>query len=612
MVETSAPNGVFGPEGVRGYRVVRELRLGGKASGFVVTARDARRGQGRFVLRWISSDEAEGLRPDLADLISYRHGSLGLPDDAERLEDGSVQVLRRFVNGLPASVLRSTGPSESKWLRWISASVDGVAQLHRAGFYHGAIDGRSLVVPWSGGRRGSVAARVVLCDPRLERVDFDCLETVVQRDLVSLGRAWLELCAGEAPESATGFSRQLSGLSVHLTRLFTRWLDPDSSGYESADEILADLARVTDDRSAAASLPVAFFGRDDERRTIATELAKQHGGVIALTSRVGEGRTAFLRRVEVEARLAGKTVVFQAFHTASVEAGPYPLLRRFVPAGDEGRSSRRRLRELEASPPDGSGVWAAEAAASQRTGAYVDFANRVLAARRVCVLLDDVQFADESTLDFLGEWIRRSAGVDRRGSGLTIVCSWGDDASFHQRVEPLRRVLQGKGARFVSLVALEPKAVSRWIGLAGSKREELARQLETLPESERGHAATVEAMLLRSLTGEGTPPPEATASSALADCHRALAESLSSDARSVVEVLALLKRPASKRLLSLATSRTASALHGTLLGLEEEGIVASGEDGVALRSRSFARWLDETMLEDDRKTLHRTIAELGR
>jgi len=203
---------------------------------------------------------------------------------------------------------------------------------------------------------------------------------------------------------------------------------------------IAGLDPDADDVSIDAALrSAAFSGRVRERRTLRRRLrlcAAGRGSIVLVESKSGEGRSRMLRELAVEARVTGVAVVQvdaaacqgalgvgNACALSLLDALPELALKAARPyaavLGHLSVELRARMQQPALAPlPPLPG--------ERRTrihGALRDFFQAVAATRRLLLLVDDLQFADESSVAWL-----IALAIEARQHGLMVVAAADADA----------------------------------------------------------------------------------------------------------------------------------------------------------------------------------------
>lgn len=368
-------------------------------------------------------------------------------------------------------------------------------------------------------------------------------------------------------------------------------------------------------QEVAATLPVSlspsllvsrspFVGRAGELATLRgwiAGLAQGRGGVVAVVGEAGIGKTRLVAEALREAREQVFTIVLRCtplerglpFASLSealrplVRAAPLELLRKLPPAAlaqvaDLLPVLRERLPDLPAlaALPPG------EARNSLLDG-LVDIALALAHERPLAAWCDDAQWADEATLAVLGRLARYAP---RRP--LLVMLTYRseelvENAALHQLLRTLGRAMllhplvlgrisQAAVAELLAAQAQLPAAqvarlADRLGAASGGNPLVLAVALQSLLEA---HAAPSLAALLPTLPAD-TPLPDLASAPPLRDLVLARIERLPAPARELLDLLAVLGRPASLDLLEQLAGAPALAAAQVLI---ERQFLAEGAD----------------------------------
>ena len=197
-----------------------------------------------------------------------------------------------------------------------------------------------------------------------------------------------------------------------------------------------------------------FVGREDERATLRLLLdgaAEGRGGLAMIGGEAGVGKTRLCEELAAEARSRGFLTVVG--HCYDMEGGfPYqPFVEvmehfvRVVPAadvrewlGDDGPDVARLTPDLRRLFPDLPAPAQVPPEEGRRVllSAWSDFLGRAAHAEPIMLVLEDVHWADESSLLLLQHLARRLAGIP-----VVILCTYrGVELAGNL---PLARTLQG-------------------------------------------------------------------------------------------------------------------------------------------------------------------------
>jgi DNA-binding NtrC family response regulator/tetratricopeptide (TPR) repeat protein len=613
------------------------LARGPEAESYLASAAGEGRGA-RLVVKVLSRADGRSwtdvFRRDALVLASLAHPSLAEPvrfvRDAPR---GRALVARSYVEGSDLAAA-AAGMPPGKLLPWLLAAAEAVGLLHRFGLLHRNIKASNFIVPGGAltSRRGR-EARVVLCDPAWwpeargagggAPEVRDGGRATFSSDLYALGAVFYRLLTGkDGRAGASGFPPAPSEIRpevpVDLDRLVLKLLGPEPARrYQEARAVIEDLSLLagpTGVRSPA--MPECFVGREREIEAAVRALEGQgRPSVFAVTAEAGLGKSAFLRRLALEAQVRGLT-------TASVRCYPgdgapmaplRELMRRIVPAGQAGRALRARARALLDGGGGGEAPSAAgEPAAFRRalvrglTDCILEAARR--SANRLFLLVDEVHFADSLTVDLLAALVREAtAPADERDAGAAaphLALSFRSESPFRAGLKPLLDALELASPRRVA-IDLEPlagDAVGEWLDLALQDQPEARERARSAVHGGNPFAVR-EAVRLGAFRGQSPP-----AASDLPRMHIEYLEALGPDERSACECLAAIGRPAAADLIARTLSFPATRARQAVRSLVRDGTLAEEGDLVHFRHGSFLAWLQEAVPAGEAASLHGRIA----
>jgi DNA-binding NtrC family response regulator len=621
------------------YRVKSVLASGTKPPSCI--ASEARGGRRRlWVIKLLPHSEGrplhEALRADILDLASLRHPALALPAAFGRdARTGAGLLLRPYIEGADIlAAARGKGPQEL--LLWLLDAVRALDLLHRTGAAHGNLKSSNLIVPRAAlFRRRSRRPAVILVDPLLDhglgergRAEGDVGTREAGRsmgplpaDLMALGKVFYALLAGHEPclrddgfppppsELRPDVPRQLDGLVLNL--LHAR----PGSGERQASAVVEDLERLCRGK-AVSPYPAAecFVGREEEMASAAAALKSGSPAAgIAVAGEAGMGKSAFLRRLSIEAQLLEyRTACIRSSEEKGTLLAPFgAVAERLVPAGSDGRAWRARCRRLLRGllRTGATALDDAPAPSPARTvlEELIEFLGRIAPGPPILLSVDDVQLADPLTIELLAALARRLAATETSPGAcpLRLAVAYRSETPFRAALKPLVEALTAPGGRHVvlELPPLGPEAVEEWLRRAiGSKRMEEGRA-ESLARLRGVPFAVGEAIRLGAA---GALPGRRD----IAAIHGAYVQALLPPAREILEALAVLGRPAPGTLIAALVKRPRAEVRSALAALVAEGTLREEERRVAFRHGSFEEWLAGTVPVERKKGLHGRIASL--
>jgi DNA-binding CsgD family transcriptional regulator/tetratricopeptide (TPR) repeat protein len=360
-----------------------------------------------------------------------------------------------------------------------------------------------------------------------------------------------------------------------------------------------------------------FVGRALELASLLDALEHASGGEFATVFVAGDsgvGKSRLLDELSRAARASGARVL--AGDCVSFSAGelPYAPIRsalrglareldREVLDGllGPGRDDLARLVPELAAPGSLAPAESATAPLAQPRlfELLLGVVSRVGESSPVLLAIEDIHWADRSTLDFLA-FLMANARRER----LLLVCSYRTDA-LHRR-HPLRSFLAQSG---------RPPAVER-LELRAFTREELAAQLRGILEQapdralvdrlyarSEGNAFFTEELLAASADGGELPP-------SLRDALLMRIEVLPERVQQVLRVAAAHARVVPHRLLAAVCDLPEWELHDALrAALADHVLVRHDEDNYAFRHALLQETLASDLLPGERITLHLTLAQ---
>ncbi|MCZ6796231.1 MAG: AAA family ATPase, partial [Planctomycetota bacterium] len=623
------------------FRVCGPLESTGKPSGFLVTERP-RGKRPRWVLKWLPRSTRrslrDALRPDILEIASLKHDALALPvrfgwDPAS--ERGFL--LRAYIEGSDLlRAIQGKGPREI--LAWMVSAADALRILHRFGIVHRNLKPGNLVVPRSAvfARRARVR-RVILCDPAWLReaapegalgptappeVEAGDAATVAS-DLYSLGAIFYLALTGKPPATVeSGFPAPLTHwnpqVPVDLERSVMKLLSPDPGRrYHETAALIDDLRRMSGPRAPETpGVPECFVGRQPElRRCLSRLTARDEPAAVAVMGEAGVGKSAFLQRVALEAQLDGQ-VVLDARCYPQMSSSPGPLgafVESLLPQGARGRSLklryRRCLRALRGTEAESLPERPDPALRKRLIKDVLELLVDMGEDARTLLVVDEAHLADSFTVDLLASLVREIGAASRRElkparSPPSLIVSLRSESPFRPAARPLLEALgvPGAGHLVQELAGLDPETVDEWLEAAVARPDTSKR----ISYHGGNPFAIREAVRLGSA---GLIAGQVSASD-LGAIHSEYVSRLSPRQRRLLEVLAVLGRPASLELLDSCLSPATSKLGDTVNSLEREGLLGEERGLWFFRHGSFRDWLVGTLDDDSSRRLHRRIASL--
>jgi DNA-binding CsgD family transcriptional regulator/tetratricopeptide (TPR) repeat protein len=362
-----------------------------------------------------------------------------------------------------------------------------------------------------------------------------------------------------------------------------------------------------------------FVGRAQELAALRAALERARGGDATAAFVAGEsgvGKTRLLRELDrlaadVGARvLRGDCVAFGAGELpyAPIAGALRGLLRELgSEAFDDlvgvGRNELARLLpELGADAPrgdDGMSATGEPLAQARLFGLLRGLLDQLAADTPVVFVIDDLQWADRSTLEFLSSLLR---GV--RDERLLVVCTYRSD-ELHRR-HPLRPFLAEEERReSVERLELAPFSVTELAlqvaGILGTTAE--SDLVARLHERSEGNAFFAEELIAASEQGDAPLP------SSLRDVLTLRLEALPEDAHTVLCSAAAAGRRSSHRLLAAVAGLPEEALLEALRAAVAHHVLVLDDDGYAFRHALLQEATYADLLPGERTALHLRLAE---
>jgi len=353
-------------------------------------------------------------------------------------------------------------------------------------------------------------------------------------DLYSLGAMWYALLVGEAPMFMPGMGKERlirfaldealerqdqipQALGGVIARLMAT--SPDNR-YSSANEVIEAVNAVTggayaletEETASSYALRTHFVNREEEIDTLQTlwkQAQSEAGRLILISGESGVGKTRLVAELEVQAELEGARVVWgQCVESGGSAYHPWRevlrVLVRYVEGADVA-AMRRVGPVLTTLLPE---LWDRDymqsldlpadldpQAAQQRLNdAVVQMFHIAAELRPTVIIVENVQWADEATLELLRYLARIPGQV-----GLLTCVIYRDD-----EIEPghLLEKLEGKQVQHLWVRRLSPKVTTELVCSMLGLEQLPALLTERVHQTTGGNAFFVQE-LIRSLATEG-------------------------------------------------------------------------------------------------------------
>jgi DNA-binding SARP family transcriptional activator/DNA-binding CsgD family transcriptional regulator len=250
-------------------------------------------------------------------------------------------------------------------------------------------------------------------------------------------------------------------------------------------------------------------------------------------------------------------------------------------------------------PGEQSGGWQRERLFS----AVGELLGTVAAGRPVCVVVEDVHWADSSTLDCL----TFLAHADGLAAVTLVVTCRSDEAPLDRQVADwLAHVRGGRGVEEIRLAPLSREEVAELVaGLWGGPPPPVAEELYDRAEGNPFFTEQLVAAMLAGAAGSGLP-------ARLAELLAARAGRCGGDGQAVLTALAVAGRPLAEDQLAGVSGLAVEAVRRGLRQLAEARLLADDTSGGAHRPRHalLAEAVTAGLLPGERVVLHERTAQL--
>jgi DNA-binding CsgD family transcriptional regulator/tetratricopeptide (TPR) repeat protein len=365
-----------------------------------------------------------------------------------------------------------------------------------------------------------------------------------------------------------------------------------------------------------------FVGRTEQLAILEAALHRAERGEAAAAFVAGDsgvGKTRLLRELERRATARGVAVLrgdCVAFGAGELPYAPIGdalrgLLRavgeeRFDELAGAGRGALARLvPELgvaaggEQEPATALAATGEPLAQAMLFGALRGLLDRLASEAAVVLVIEDLHWADRSTLEFLSSLLR---GL--RDERLLVVCSYRSD-ELHRR-HPLRPFLAEEERRpIVERIDVGsftlPELTEQVASILGAAPDQAL--VDRLHERTEGNAFFVEELLAASADATGPVP------SSLQEVLTLRLELLDEDARAVLRVAAAAGRRTTHALLATVADLPEPRLLDALRAAIARQVFVQDDDGYAFRHALLQEAAYGDLLPGERRTLHIRIAE---
>jgi hypothetical protein len=456
---------------------------------------------------------------------------------------------------------------------------------------------------------------------------IDHLEVTPALDVYALGVLAFELVTGALPYGGALHMLSKANRTLRLPRASTL----NKNVPDDIDQLVAQML-ASDPAQRPTALEIAtritglitqpravrrdgrFIGRTGELALLDQRIADPtpRARLVVVTGPSGAGKTALVEEALGHARMHARPpafvwrgrcqererVPYRAFDfiiddLAAELAGDDRIAEGIEHAGALGRVFPALGFVLGAAPP-------AEDLRVERERALVAMTrlfDRVLGVQRGLVVIDDLQWADDESLELL------ALLVELVTRPLTIVATLAVDGDLPERVVALLARLEAAA----ETIALAPMTTGELTALVASVATHAStEQIETAAQLAVGSPYLAE-LIARELADEGRADPVRP------DLRRL--SRLSANERAIAELAALATGSTSFEQLRALTGLPSAQLHSALRGLEDERVIrttpsASGDPVYSFYHERLRDSADSLMTADARRAGHLRFADL--
>ncbi len=625
-----------------GKRYETTFILGKGGNGAVYLATDLLQGNRAVALKILRKDRVDPTREralvrEYATLCRLHHPHVEAVLDFGRDDDHGVYIAKEYLAG-PDILRASASLSLDRKLGLLAQLFHALAFLHRRGLVHNDIKPDNVLIltdPTCPGGLRSVLIDFGIAAPLPESAIEDLPPPIVKTkdgrkmvsgtlgymaperlrgetptiasDLYAAGILIFRLLAGRFPFPITQDSRAImkfhlmeepphlssaaGGLPSDLDRLVMKLLAKDpatrpADATEAASQIekIASLPGSFEIRASREGYiqSVRIRGRDLElarlddiaTRAMKGERKSLEPAFVLIEGKQGVGKSRLLSEAAIKARLAGRTVLTGRGRRSGTPLEPFlPTLKGIATAGEqevalailtdtETRLALGRTRMLEA------------------IGRLI-----IERAEELFIIVDDLHFADDLTLDLLLYLARRTRAMRRVRLCCLMAVTDEPPQAVASFVEKLRHE---KLTPIINLEALDEKAAAEIVREAlGSKTPpETVNRLIAAAEGEPLAILELLKLWASSDADKNAPIP-----SGIERIYEARLRSLRDEPRQLLSFLAFLRRPAPLDLLATAANLDPKRCESLLADLRRRDFVVA----TARNRRLYYETLDERL-----------------
>jgi DNA-binding CsgD family transcriptional regulator len=373
--------------------------------------------------------------------------------------------------------------------------------------------------------------------------------------------------------------------------------------------------------SARRTSPI-LIGREAELRALEEAIAdREERPVVLVGGEAGVGKTRLVRELWARQRAAGATVVVGACVELGADLLPYApfveSLGRLVEdlgdradelLGPERTDLATLLPGLERAMNAPAGAGGSRGRMYEAVRAFLDRAPDPLV-----VVLEDLHWADRSTLELLDYLVRRL----RHGRTLLLATYRTDELHRRHPLPPLLAELQRSGrSTSIRLDPLDREQVARLVRELGVEASPAAA-LDAIARRSEGNPFLVEELVAAGAAGTGAAGTGAAGAGQLPGTVRELllarVASVDAATRRALGIVAAVGRPADAELVETAWDGPEADLDGALRDAVDRGLLVvepGSRRRLAFRHALLAEAVADDLLPGERVRLHGALARI--
>lgn len=364
----------------------------------------------------------------------------------------------------------------------------------------------------------------------------------------------------------------------------------------------------------AGSASVSLIGRNDELRLIDSRLAaagRSEGSVVLISGEVGIGKSRFLRElIQRDRGPQVRVAIGQCYDYLQSPFGPFlDILGDLRDADPSALDRLSEVRDIVEALTSASGAAAVESIDKRRLFLSLRQAFDAYAiAKPLLLALDDIQWADGSTLDLL-QFLAERAPRSR----IVIVATYrsGNEAQSDRLRLALSNLGRGASAFHRSLGPLADREIRRLLRSAAVAGEQTnARRIASVAQHADGNPLLAEELFKTADIGdadgvESLPLPVSVHAATLARLS-----GLEPAERRMIVAAAAIGRQFTPGLLAEVAGVPVADVHEVLSRAAQLDLVEPSFDATSLRFRHelTRRAVYDELLPDEARALHRSVA----